>query len=113
MAVVTADEQRSPGPGRRRAETPPRRQLLFPVLPWAAGAIVSGAAWFFLVRAAIDFGQAARGGQTTAWLFTGLATLGATVCLLLLFVLVARIASLLGLVNQPPPRRSAGRRAAR
>jgi hypothetical protein len=65
----------------------------------------------FLVNAAIDFGRTARGGDGTAWLFTGAATLGAILCLLLLFVLGARLLTALGLVSEYKPRRSSGRRA--
>ena len=63
----------------------------------------------YLVRAAIDFGQAGRDGQTTAWAVCGSATIGAAVCLLLVFVLVARIWAALGLNSEYQPRRSSGR----
>jgi hypothetical protein len=74
------------------------------------GSGVAAVAWFFLVGAAIDFGHTARNGQTTAWAFTAAATLGAAVCLLLVFVLVARLLATVGLVGRYRPRRSAGRR---
>ncbi len=81
-----------------------------PLLLLGLGAVVSGVAWVFLVNAAIDFGRTARGGDATAWLFTAAATLGAILCLLLLFVLAARVLSALGLVSDYKPRRSNGRR---
>ena len=66
-----------------------RGALVSAVLP-LMGVVVAAAAWFFLVRAAIDFGQVARAGRTSAWGFCAAATVGATVCLLLVFVLLAR-----------------------
>jgi len=80
--------------GRRRADKPPRPKrsgVLRYTLALALGILVAAGAWLFLVRAAIDFGQAARGGERMAWAFCGGATVGATLCLLLVFVLVARI----------------------
>ena len=80
--------------GRRRAAKPPRsrrpRETLSTVL-LVLGVVVAAGAWFFLVRAAIDFGQAARDGRSAAWAFCGGATVGATLCLLLVFVLCARV----------------------
>lgn len=76
------------------------------------GVLLSGVAWAFLVRAAIDFGRAARDGRGAAWAVCGAATLGATACLLLLFVLVARIGRALGVGQREryEPRRSSGGR---
>ncbi len=82
-----------------------------PVVLLALGAILAGVAWVYLVRAAIEFGRLARGGDQMAWAFTAAATLGATVCLLLLFVLGSRVLVTLGLVSEYKPRRSAGKRA--
>ena len=61
------------------------------------------AAWGFLVWAAIDFGQAARGGQSEAWWFLALAAVGAAVCLFLGLMLVAVFLRRLGIssVHQP------------
>ena len=88
--------------------------------PWAtvllivAGMLAAAAAWVFLIRAAIDFGHAARAGRgSTAWVFTGLATAGAAVCLLLLLVLAARAPASVGLVGRYRPRRSARSRRER
>ena len=74
--------------GRRRAEKKrdPGRRL--PLLLLVAGALASG----------------------VAWIFTAAATIGATVCMLLLFVLGARVLVSLGLVSEYKPRRSSGRR---
>lgn len=99
--------------GRRRAAKVPGASKL----PYRAGlvlvAVAAGVAWFFLVRAAIDFGRVARAGDSTAWFFTGAATIGATLCLLLLLVLVGRMLVSLGLISEYKPRRSAGRRPSR
>jgi hypothetical protein len=114
MRVVTVGIGRTDGEpvttGKRRAETRKKtpRALLAAL---AVGALGSGVAWYFLVGAAIEFGRVARRGKPEAWLFTGAATLGAAVCLMLLFVLAARLLVAVGLVSDYRPRRSAGRRA--
>ncbi len=77
------------------------------------GAVAGSGAWLYLVRAAIDFGGAARGGDTPAWAFTAAATLGASVCLVLVFVLLSRGLVTVGVVSDYRPRRAAGRRASR
>jgi hypothetical protein len=76
-------------------------------------------AWGYLVYAAIDFGSSARGGDGRAWVFLGLASLGAVACLFIGLMLVARLLRMLG-VNRgnadeppPPPRPVGGKRAAR
>ena len=101
----------TPG-GRRRAE--PAR----PALPkgrlaaHVALALLTGAAWVYLVRAAIDFGGLGRSGNNTAWLFAALATFGAIGCLLLAIALVTRVLTMLGLVREQQPKRTAARRRA-
>jgi len=69
----------------------PRRRLL--VL--AVGIAVTVVAWGFLVWAAIDFGADARGGETLAWLFLALATLGATACLFVTLILGTKLGATL------------------
>jgi hypothetical protein len=55
-------------------------------------ALTAGAAWWFLVRAAVDFGRsAADGGGAARWAFTVVAGVGAAMCLTLVFLLVVRI----------------------
>ncbi len=97
--------------GRRRAEKQRQPKSRLPLVLLVVGALAAGAAWFFLVRAAIDFGRLARGGDQVAWAFTAGATIGATLCLLLMFVLAARFLVAVGLVSEYKPRRSSGRRA--
>jgi hypothetical protein len=78
-------------------------------------------AWGYLVYLAIDFGTSARGGESRAWWFLGLSSLGAVLCLFLGLVLVARLLRALGITAPPPShdapptptRTPGGRRAAR
>ena len=109
------------GPKRKRTITPA-------LLALCAGVTLCVVAWGYLVKAAIDFGTTARGGQSDAWWFLGLASLGAMACLFIGLILVARITRRLGITNpgtapevQPasvvdpvaPPRPVGGHRAAR
>jgi hypothetical protein len=110
-AVMASSGRGAVSEGRRRAEKKSDPGRRFPLLLLLAGALASGVAWIFLVNAAIDFGRLARSGDQTAWIFTAAATIGATVCMLLLFVLGARVLVSLGLVSEYKPRRSSGRRA--
>ncbi len=75
-------------------------------------------AWGYLVYAAIDFGTAARGGSSSAWMFMALACLGAIACLFTGLLLVARLMRALGITSPPEPADEAprpvgGKRAAR
>jgi hypothetical protein len=114
--------------GKRRAEPAPRPPAgetgapsgrpLARLLPLALGVTLSVVAWGYLVYAAIDFGATARGGETRAWWFLGMASLGAVVCLFVGLLLVARLMRLLGVTKgeegpPPPPRPVGGKRAAR
>jgi hypothetical protein len=75
------------------------------------GIVLTGAAWFYLVGAAIDFGAlAVRDGQGVAWLFTLGAGLGAVVCLVLMLTLVGRGLRTLGYISDYKPRRAGARR---
>ena len=74
------------------------------------GALLTGVAWVFLVRAAIDFGVVAVHGRTEAWPFTIGAGLGAVVCLVLILALVGRALRTLGYMSDYKPRRAAARR---
>lgn len=78
-------------------------------------------AWGYLVKAAIDFGVQARSGTSGAWLYLGLASLGAVACLFVGLMMSARLLRELGITKplpspdepEPPPRVPGGRRAAR
>ncbi len=65
----------------------------------AVAVTVCVVAWGYLVKAAIDFGVTARGGESGAWLFLGLASLGAVACLFVGLILVARILRRLGITK--------------
>ena len=88
------------------------------LLPLALGVTLCVVAWGYLVYAAIDFGATARGGETRAWWFLAMASLGAVVCLFVGLLLVARLMRLVGVTKAedaepPPPRPIGGKRAAR
>ena len=114
--------------GKRRAEPPPgpstpasgrSGRSSGTLLAHALGVTCCVVAWGYLVYAAIDFGSTARGGETRAWWFLGLASLGAVACLFVGLMLVARLVRLLGSGPgqpegpPPPPRPVGGKRAAR
>ena len=113
--AVGAMQRGTVSAGRRRADkkAAPRSARLPYVVLLALGVVAAAAAWVFLVRAAIDFGQAARDGQSAAWAVCGAATVGAAVCLMLVFVLVARGWRMLGLRSEYQPRRSSGGKRSR
>lgn len=106
----TTDRRTVSESGRRRAAKQKRAVRRPLLVGLGVAALACGVAWYFLVRAAIDFGRLARDGESMAWAFTGAATVGATACLLLLFLLVTRILMALGIVSDYRPRRAAGRR---
>lgn len=89
------------------------------MLPLAVGITLCVVAWGYLVKAAIDFGTTARGGQPQAWTYLGLASLGAVACLFIGLMLVARIGRALGWSSGPDkaakdaPRPVGGRRRAK
>lgn len=100
--------------GSRRAEAAaPRRRGLLMLL--ALGITLTIIAWGYLVSAAIDFGGTARGGDSAAWAFLALASLGAIACLFAALLLGSRVLRELGVTRPPdePPRPTGGRRAAR
>jgi hypothetical protein len=82
------------GPKRKRGFDPA-------LLLLAVGVTFCVVAWGYLVKAAIDFGITARGGESGAWLFLGLASLGAVGCLFVGLILVARILRRLGVTGSP------------
>jgi hypothetical protein len=67
------------------------------------GALLAVVAWGFLVWAAIDFGRAGRGGQTEAWGFLALASLGAVACLFLGLMLGTVLLRRIGIVAAHQP----------
>ena len=108
--------------GKRVAERRPResRGSRLAVLPLAIGITLCVVAWGYLVKAAIDFGTTARGGESQAWTYLGLASLGAIACLFIGLMLVARIGRVMGWSSGPDkpakptgPRPVGGRRRAK
>ena len=93
------------------------------VLLLAAAVTAALVAWGYLVYLAIDFGTSARAGDSRAWWYLGLSSLGAVLCLFLGLVLIARLLRALGITEAPDtsatpeqplvPRPPGGRRAAR
>ena len=110
MAVSTGGKRA----GSRRG---PRRKARFQpaLLVLALGITACVVAWGYLVYAAVDFGKTARAGDSTAWWFLGLASVGAVACLFVGLMLVARVTRRLGITRSPttdePPRPVGGRRA--
>jgi hypothetical protein len=101
--------------GSRRG---PRRKAAFQpaLLLLALGITACVVAWGYLVYAAIDFGSTARNGDSAAWWFLALASIGAVACLFVGLMLVARLTRRLGITSGPapkdePPRPVGGRRA--
>ncbi|GAA1795132.1 hypothetical protein GCM10009795_045840 [Nocardioides hankookensis] len=93
------------------------------LLALALGITLSVVAWGYLVYAAVDFGSTARGGDSQAWIFLAIASIGAVACLFFGLMLVARLLRRLGITKPPTsteapdepdgPRPIGGRRAAR
>jgi hypothetical protein len=81
----------------------------------ALGITASIVAWGYLVYLAIDFGTSARNGDSTAWVYLAVATVGAIACLFLALTLGTRLLARYRAASGPPspPRPPGGRRAAR
>jgi hypothetical protein len=86
-----------------------------PLLLLALGITAAVVAWGYLVFLAIDLGRSARNGESAAWSFLGLATIGAIACLFVAMMLGIRLVARLraGAPPAAPPRPPGGRRAAR
>ncbi|KQQ42088.1 MULTISPECIES: hypothetical protein [Nocardioides] len=114
--------------GSRKGTRAPR-QLRPRLLALALAVTAAVVAWGYLVYAAIDFGTAARDGDSGSWAFLALASVGAVACLFVGLLLVARLLRELGITTAPTgaapdgsggedlepaaPRPPGGRRAAR
>jgi hypothetical protein len=97
-----------------------------PALAFALAITACLVAWGYLVYLAIDFGTTARAGDSNAWAFLVLSSLGAVACLFAGLLFVSRLLRALGLSShgdeddspspEPTPvahRSPGGRRAAR
>ncbi len=107
--------------GSRRGDKPPP-SLNRPALTLALLITVCVVAWGYLVYLAIDFGTAARSGESGAWGFLVLSSVGAVACLFAGLLFVARLLRALGITPEPEAasapevpvtRTPGGRRAAR
>ena len=88
--------------GKRAAAKQKRKRTFRPALAaLALGVTASLVAWGYLVWAAIDFGATARGGDEDAWMWLGVASLGAVVCLFVGLMLVAWLLRALGITSPP------------
>ena len=116
MSLVGSGKRAAP---RRAAERPSR--LKGSLLALAAGVTLAVVAWGYLVYAAIDFGTSARGGESAAWAFLALASVGAVACLFIGLMLTTRLMRRLrgdgaekrATPAPQAPRSVGGRRAAR
>lgn len=106
------DVARGKRTGSRRSSGLPRRRLALHALAGTATVVV----WGYLVWIAVDFGASARGGDTLAWLFLALATLGAIACLFAGLLLGASLLRILHVTTPEPAeddaRPTGGRRRA-
>lgn len=103
-AAVSVARHRSAGrsPGRSRPDGARWRTALLA----AAGALVAGLAWWFLVEGAIAAGRAARDGDDLGWVLLGLATSAAVIVLAGALVLLRRVLAALGIVSDYVPKRA-------
>jgi hypothetical protein len=86
--------------GSRRG--PKKKASLQPsLLGLAIGVTLAVIAWGYLVYAAIDFGSTARGGESQAWWFLGIASFGAVACLFIGLMLISRLLRKLGITSAP------------
>ena len=95
--------------GRHSAPVAQSRPPVRLLIGYAVGVLACAAAWVFLVRAAIDFGVTARGGEGVGWVFMVLAGLGAIGCLLLGLLLAGRVLMATGIISDYKPRRAQSR----
>ena len=94
MAAVGAGKRAGSRRARKRAPS-----LQSSLLAPAAGVTLAVVAWGYLVYAAIDFGSTARSGDSRAWAFLVLASLGAVACLFIGLMLVSRLLHRLGIAG--------------
>jgi hypothetical protein len=97
------------------AARPDRSRSPGVLLLLALGITAAVVAWGYLVYLAIDFGTSARNGDSAAWLFLAMATIGAIACLFAGMMLGARLVGRFRADAAPlaRPRVPGGRRASR
>ena len=113
MSPVSAGGGRHAGARRAEPTTPSVDAGRVALL--AAALTVSLVAWGYLVWLAVDFGATARGGSPGAWWLLVLTGIGAIACLFLALMVLAQLATALGLIRGEPEQSRApgGRRRAR
>jgi hypothetical protein len=89
----------TPRGGSRRAARPKRR-LRPALLGLALGALLTLAAWGFLVWLAVDSGRSARGGDSAQWGVLAAASLGAVACLFGCLWLVTLLLRKIGILEE-------------
>lgn len=77
-----------------------------PALAFALAITACLVAWGYLVYLAIDFGTSARAGDSGAWAFLVLSSLGAVACLFAGLLFVSRLIRALGLPSHADDERS-------
>ena len=92
--VATPGKRAGARRGPRKRARPNRRALLL-----ALGITLCVVAWGYLVKTAVDFGSAARGGEQSAWGFLAVACVGAAACLFIGLILIARMLRTLGITS--------------
>jgi hypothetical protein len=93
----------TPRGGARRAAKP-KRSFQPRLVGLALGALAALAAWGLLVWLAVDFGRAARGGESGKWTFLAVASVGAVLCLFLCLWLCTVLLRRVGILEERTPR---------
>lgn len=88
----------------KRAGARQKRRFRPALLLLALAITLCVVAWGYLVYAAIDFGGEAREGDSDAWWFLGVASLGAVACLFVGLMLIVRLSRAIGLTRGPAPK---------
>ena len=92
--VATPGKRAGARRGPKKRARPNRGALLL-----ALGITLCVVAWGYLVKTAVDFGSAARGGEQSAWGFLAVACVGAAACLFIGLILVAKLLRALGITS--------------
>lgn len=92
--VATPGKRAGARRGPKKRARPNRRALLL-----ALGITLCVVAWGYLVKTAVDFGSAARGGEQSAWGFLAIACVGAAACLFIGLILIAKMLRTLGITS--------------
>lgn len=94
----------------RHAQRRSRGKALPVLLLLTVGVATAVVAGWYLVGMAVAFGRLGADGHGNAWLFTGVAALGALACAVAVLALGVRCLRALGFLSDYRPRRAASRR---